>query len=94
MVDESYFSITATTLDGRVLRSRSVRGIEQEVYALLTAYQALICTAGDATSTQPGLDMDRLSCTILIGAAVDTITDSGILPDGPADLLGTIGKPR
>ncbi|TWH69552.1 IS4 family transposase [Micromonospora olivasterospora] len=90
--ETTYFSIKATMLDGRVLRSRSIPGIEQEVYALLTAYQALIRAAADATCTQPGLDMDRISFTILIDAAADTITTaSGILPGSSTDLLGTIG---
>ncbi|MFG1914524.1 hypothetical protein, partial [Micromonospora sp. NPDC048898] len=59
----------------------------------LTTYQALIRAAGDATCTQPGLDMDRISFTILIEAAINTITTaSGVLPNGPTDLLGTIGS--
>ena len=91
--ETTYFSIKATMLDGRVLRSRSVPGIEQEVYALLATYQALIHAAGDATYTQSRLDMDRISLTILIEAAADTVTTaSSILPDGPADLLGLIGR--
>ncbi|MGW1729250.1 transposase [Streptomyces sp. NPDC002306] len=32
-----YFSLKSTILDGRVLRSRTVPGLEQEIYALLTA---------------------------------------------------------
>lgn len=91
--ETTYFSIKASMLDGRVLRSRSIPGIEQEVYALLTAYQTLIHAAGDATSTQPGLDMDRISFTVLIEAATNTITTaSGVLPAGHVDLLGTIGQ--
>jgi hypothetical protein len=38
--ETTYFSIKATMLDGRVLRSRSLTGLDQEVYALLTTYQA------------------------------------------------------
>lgn len=92
-VETTFYSIKATMLNGRVLRSHSIPGIEQEVYALLTAYQALIRAAADAASTQPGMDMDRFSFTILIETAVDTITTaSAILPDGPADLLGAIGQ--
>jgi hypothetical protein len=91
--ETTYFSIKATMLDGRVLRSRSVPGIEQEVYALLTAYQALIRAAADAAATRPGLDMDRISFTILIEAAADTVTNAtGVLPAGPAELIGAIGQ--
>ncbi|MEV8514690.1 hypothetical protein AB0367_20670, partial [Dactylosporangium sp. NPDC051484] len=76
----------------RVLRSRSIPGIDQEVWALLTTYQALIRTAGDAASTRPGLDMDRISFTILIQTAADTVTTAtAVLPTSPTDLLGTIG---
>ncbi|MEU5548128.1 IS4 family transposase, partial [Streptomyces sioyaensis] len=50
--ETTYFSIKATMLDGRVLRSRSLEGLDQEVYALLTTYQALIRAAGDAVSTR------------------------------------------
>ncbi len=91
--ETTYFSIKATMLDGRVLRSRSLQGIDQEVYALLTAYQALIRTAADAAGTRPGLDMDRISFTVLLQSAADqVITASRILTPGPADLLGAIGR--
>lgn len=59
-VETTYFSIKATMLDGCVLCSRSVPGLDQEVYALLTVYQALIRTAGDAAATRPGLAMERI----------------------------------
>ncbi|MGW1616706.1 hypothetical protein ACWCQZ_46375 [Streptomyces sp. NPDC002285] len=81
-------------LDGRVLRSRSLQGLDQEIYALLTAYQALIRAAADTVCTRPGLDMDRISFTVLLQTAADTVTTAtGILPPaGPADLTGTIGR--
>ncbi|MEU4499421.1 transposase [Streptomyces sp. NPDC023998] len=46
-VETTYFSIKATMLDGRVLRSTCCTDIDQEVYALLTVYQALVRLAGD-----------------------------------------------
>ncbi|MCX4419431.1 IS4 family transposase [Streptomyces mirabilis] len=92
--ETTYFSIKATMLDGRVLRSRSLTGLDQEVYALLTTYQALIRAAADTACTRPGLDMDRISFTVLHTTAADTVaTATGILlPAGPADLVGTIGR--
>jgi hypothetical protein len=91
--ETTYFSIKATILDGRVLRSRSLPGIDQETWALLTVYQALIRTAADTAATQPRLDMDRISFTILLRTAGDLVTTaSGILPHGPADLAGAIGR--
>ncbi|MFJ2577121.1 IS4 family transposase [Kitasatospora aureofaciens] len=91
--ETTYFSIKATMLDGRVLRSRSLQGLDQEVYALLTVYQALIRAARDAAGTRPGLDMDRISFTVLPQTAADQVTTAGnILSTGPADLIGAIGR--
>ncbi|MFF3519000.1 IS4 family transposase [Streptomyces sp. NPDC002573] len=91
--ETTYFSIKATMLDGRVLRSRSLTGIDQEVYALLTTYQALIRAAGDAAFTRPYLDMDRISFTVLLQTAADQVTTAGnILPTASTDLLGAIGR--
>ncbi|MGW6410455.1 IS4 family transposase [Streptomyces vinaceus] len=92
--ETTYFSIKATMLDGRVLRSRSLQGLDQEVYALLTTYQALIRTAADTACTRPGLDMDRISFTVLQATAADTVTTAtAILPStGPAELVGVIGR--
>ncbi len=91
--ETTYYSIKATILDGRVLRSRSLPGIDQEVYALLAAYQALIRAAADTASTRPGLDMDRISFTIVLQIAGDLVTTaSGVLPSRPIDLTGAIGR--
>jgi Insertion element 4 transposase N-terminal/Transposase DDE domain len=91
--ETTYFSIKATLLDGRVLRSHSLDGIDQEVYALLTAYQALVRAAADTVFTRPGLNMDRISFTVLLTTAGDLVTTAtGILPDpGPVDLAGQLG---
>jgi hypothetical protein len=97
-IETTYYSIKATLLDGRVLRSRSIPGIEQEVWALLTVYQALIRAAADTAATQPGLDTDRISFTVLLTTARITLTTArGILPgdspsSGPLDLAGAIGR--
>ena len=91
--ETTYYSIKATLLDGRVLRSRTLPGIDQEIYALLTAYQALIRAAADTAATRPGLDMDRISFTILLQTAGNLLTTAtGILPGDPADLAGAIGR--
>ncbi|MET8332093.1 IS4 family transposase [Streptomyces sp. NPDC005181] len=92
--ETTYFSIKATMLDGRVLRSRSLPGLDQEVYALLTTYQALIRSAADTACTRPGLDMHRISFTVLLATAADTvISATGVLsPAGPVELVGTIGR--
>lgn len=91
--ETAYFSIKATMLDGRVLRSRSIDGLDQEVYALLTTYQALIRARDDALTGRPDIPMERISFTILLAAAADTVTAShGIFPSTLVDLVGTIGR--
>ncbi|MFF3159668.1 hypothetical protein [Streptomyces sp. NPDC057910] len=91
--ETTYFPVKKTMLDGRVLRSRSIDGLDQEVYALLTVYQALIRTAADTACTRPGLDIDRISFTVLLQSAGDLVTTAGnILPAGPVDLAGAIGR--
>ncbi|MFE6165655.1 IS4 family transposase [Streptomyces sp. NPDC056486] len=90
--ETTYSSIKATMLDGRVLRSRSIDGLDQEVYALLTAHQALIRTGDDALTGRPGVPMERISFTVLLTAATDTvIAGHGIFPGPLIDLVGTIG---
>ncbi len=91
--ETTYYSLKDTILDGRVLRSRTPAGIDQEIYGLLTVYQALIRAAADTAATRPGLDMDRISFTTLLHTAADlVISAAGILPDGPPDLTGSIGR--
>jgi transposase IS4-like protein/DDE family transposase len=92
--ETTYYSLKATMLDGRVLRSRTPPGIDQETWALLATYQALIRAAADTAATRPGLDMDRISFTIVLQTAADLVTTAThILPGtGPADLAGDIGR--
>ncbi|MDK0519185.1 hypothetical protein [Streptomyces sp. ML-6] len=79
-------------LDGRVLRSRSIDGLDQEVYALLTAYQALIRAGDDALTGRPEVPMERISFTVLLTTATDTVTAGhGIFPGTLIDLVGSIG---
>ncbi|MFG2915970.1 IS4 family transposase [Kitasatospora sp. NPDC048298] len=90
--ETTYFSIKATMLDGRVLRSHRPEDIDQEVYALLTVYQALVRITADAAASRPGLDCDRISFTVALEAARDQVTTaSGVLPR-KVTLVGTIGR--
>jgi hypothetical protein len=91
-VETAYFSIKATMLDGRVLRARCCTDIDQEVYALLTVYQALVRIAGDAVTSRPCLAPDRISFTVALETARDQVTTAaGVLPDDVA-LVGRIGR--
>ncbi|MFJ5157517.1 IS4 family transposase [Streptomyces sp. NPDC088353] len=88
-----YFSLKSTILDGRVLRSRTLSGLEQEVYALLTAYQALVHVASDLVTARPGLSAQRVSFVVLLHAAADQIVAArGIVAANPVTLVGAIGR--
>ncbi|MFF1792528.1 transposase [Kitasatospora sp. NPDC058243] len=88
-----YASVKATLLEGRVLRSGYPAGLEQEAWGILTACQALIHTAADAATRQPGLDTDRLSFTVALNTARDqAVNASGIFPRGPVRPVGAIGR--
>ena len=92
-IETSYFELKSTILGGRVLRARTPAGLDQEIYALLVAYQVLRTAIADAAGTVPGTDPDRLSLTITWQAARDQVTSAaGILTADPADLAGTIGR--
>jgi Insertion element 4 transposase N-terminal/Transposase DDE domain len=92
-VETTYLSIKHTILDGRVLRSQYPADIDQEVYALLTVYQAIVRIACDAVASRPGVDPDRASFTIALETARDqVIAAAGILPSaGRTVLVGVIG---
>lgn len=63
--------IKSSILDGRVLRSGWPEGIEQEVWALLAVYQAIVRLSVDAVTdttvteiAAPAIDPDRISLTV------------------------------
>ena len=88
-----YFSLKSTILDGRVLRSRTVPGIEQEVYALLTVYQALIRAACDLITARPEISAQRVSLTVLLNATTGHIVAARSPgPDDPMALIGPVGR--
>ncbi|MCX5233545.1 transposase [Streptomyces sp. NBC_00233] len=92
-VESAYFEIKKTMLGRRVLRSRTWAGTAQEVYALLSAYQALRIAITDATGTLPSADPDRASFSIAFQAARDQIIQAaGVVADTVTDLAGAIGR--
>jgi hypothetical protein len=97
----AYLALRHTLLNGRVLRSKDPAGLEQEIWALLTTYQALRRAMVTAAETKPGTDPDRASFTIALQTAIDTvITADAIIPDtaGPGRIgravLGGLLAPR
>jgi len=90
-IETAHAELKQSILGGRVLRARTPAGLEQEIYALLVAYQALRIAICDATITRPELDPDRGSFAIALGAARDQlIKATGVLTDD-GDLIGAIG---
>jgi Transposase DDE domain len=92
-IEVAYLALRHTLLGGYVLRSRDRAGAEQELWALLTACQALRMAMTAATGTVPGTDPNRASFTAALEAAREqVITGRGIgIPADPGD-TGRIGR--
>ncbi|HYX18274.1 MAG TPA: IS4 family transposase [Nostoc sp.] len=92
-VETAYLEIKSSILGGRVLRARTPDGIDQEIYALLTVYQALRTAMTDATDSQPAISPDRASFTTALNTARDQLTNAaGVIADTVIDLVGAIGR--
>src|SRR5580704_2657647 len=88
----AYLALRHTLLQGRVLRSRDPAGLEQEMWALLTLYQALRIAVTDAIQTAPGTDPDRASYQIAVETAQIMVTSARGVITGATDLAGDIGR--
>jgi len=86
----AYLALRHTVADGRVLRSADPVGIEQEMWAMLTVYQALRRAIVSAIESQPGIDPDRASFTTALETAKDLLITATDDTDG-SDLVGRIG---
>lgn len=95
-IESGFYALRHTMLGGRVLRSQDRAGLEQEVWALLTAYQLLRMAMVDAVESRPGLDPDRASFTTALQTARDTLTMAtgitGPTHTSPGGLVGVIGQ--
>jgi len=92
-IETTFLELKSTTLGGRVLRARTPPGIDQEVYALLTAYQALRLAMTGATDHDPDTTADRASFTIALNTARDQVIHAaGVIAGTIIDLVGTIGR--
>ncbi|MGB9307231.1 MAG: IS4 family transposase [Mycobacterium sp.] len=92
-IETSYLELKSSILGGRVLRARTPAGIEQEVYALLTTYQALRLAMAEATATEPTVPPDRASFTVALHAARDQVVHAaGVIAGTVIDLVGAIGR--
>lgn len=91
-IETCYAELKSTILGGRVLRARTPAGIDQEMWALLTAYQVLRTAMTDATDARTGTDPHRASFTVALAAARDQLVlAAGVIAETAIDLVGTIG---
>ncbi|MGW2940106.1 hypothetical protein ACWDA7_52770 [Streptomyces sp. NPDC001156] len=92
-MESAYFAVKQSMLGRRVLRARTLPGIAQEIYALLTVYQAIRIAIADATSTVPGADPDRASFSVALHTARDQVVQAaGVIAGTTIDLVGAIGR--
>lgn len=82
-IETAFYGLKVTLRGpGRVLRSGTPEGVDQEIYAYLITYQATriaVCQAAE----QAGLDPDRLSFTIALRTARQTVTTAHGITEGP-----------
>jgi hypothetical protein len=75
-----------------VPRSTDPAGLKQEMWALLTTYQALRRAMVTAVESRPGTDPDRASFAAALHTARDLITQAANIIDDQADPIGAIGR--
>lgn len=68
-IEVAYLAIRHTLLDGRVLRSKDPAGLAQEMWAILTLYQALRTVMCEAAESVPGTDPDRMRFALALETA-------------------------
>ncbi|MBG0818174.1 IS4 family transposase [Planomonospora sp. ID82291] len=93
-IESAYLALRHTLLTGAVLRSGDPAGVEQEMWAALTLYQALRRVMTEAVESRPGTDPDRACFTTALERAREQlITACRVLPETDRiDLLGEIGR--
>jgi hypothetical protein len=90
----AYLALRHTLLQGRVLRSTDPVGVQQEMWALLTLYQAIRRAMVTAVESRPGTDPDRASFTIALSVAQNLLVNAAnVITDATddVDLVGDIG---
>ncbi|MFL4480033.1 transposase [Paeniglutamicibacter sp. ORCA_105] len=92
-IESSFQELKSTMLGGRVLRARTVDGLEQETWAFLVAYRLLRTAMADATNTVDRLDADRASFSIALDTAQNTLIQAANTTiDARIDQIGKNGR--
>ncbi|MCY0926946.1 IS4 family transposase [Streptomyces sp. H27-H1] len=91
-IESAFYSLRHTLQRGLVLRSQNAAGIQQELWAHLTVYQALRRAMVEAVETVPGADPDRASFTVALETAKDqVIAAADVLPEtGPGQIASAV----
>ncbi len=82
-VEVAFLALRSTMLHGTVLRSADPQGLRQEMWALLTVYQAIRTAMVDATDAVDGCDPDRASFTVALTAARDSVVTAAEVVPAP-----------
>jgi hypothetical protein len=93
-IESAFYALKHTLFTGRVLRSGTPSGLQQELWALLTLCQMVRAAIVEATEQRPGADPDRASFTIALEHARNQVINAaGILPcvTGPT-LIGAASR--
>lgn len=90
--ESAYYALRETILNGRILRSKDPVGVSQEMWALLTVYQALRISIVHGIESQPGIDPDRGSFTIALHTAREQLINAAGVATDTTDLVGVIGR--
>ncbi|MFC7535688.1 IS4 family transposase [Actinoplanes sp. GCM10030250] len=81
-IESAFYALRHTLFNGRVLRSSTPTGLQQELWGLLILYQAIRAAITEAAEQHPGADPDRASFTIAMEHARNQLINAaGILPD-------------
>ncbi|MGW1412086.1 transposase [Streptomyces sp. NPDC002403] len=87
--ESAYYALRHTIMNGRVLRSGDPAGVEQEMWALLTLYQALRTVMVEAAESLPGTDPDRCCFTVALQTARDQVVQAAAVITDPAEPLAS-----
>ncbi|MER5918476.1 IS4 family transposase, partial [Streptomyces sp. NPDC001982] len=83
-IESAFFALRHTLMQGRVLRSSTPNGLEQELWAILCAYQVLRRAMADSIPPGQRLDPDRLSFTTALRYAQESVESAeGVLDETP-----------
>ncbi|GGJ73036.1 hypothetical protein GCM10010121_099540 [Streptomyces brasiliensis] len=89
-IEVAFLAIRHSMVGGEVLRSKDPQGLRQEMWALLTVYQAIRTAMTDASDAMPGCDPDRASFRIALCAARDSVVTATEVIPAPGEELTSI----